>query len=255
MKHREEKMKFLTSNFEVYKIFNMKQPPNNINDLLSENNKLITFLNPYSIFLANKDIGIYKEFDFICSDGVLPVLLNRFLKRKRIERISFDFTSLAPQVFDYAINNNKSIYFIGTDKFSICKFVNKIKGLYPELNVAGWNDGYFNKEKFEDIAKFIITNNVDIVIIGMGTPLQDSTAVLLKKMGFKGTIYTCGGFFHQLANSSDNRYFPEHMDKLHLRWLHRVIYEPHTRTRILKTYPKFLFTYVLYLIFKGKNLT
>ncbi len=74
--------------------------------------KITTFLNPFSYVLARKNQSQLASFNIEIDGGVLVQLLNLFgFSRKRK---SFDMTSLAPLVFNNAIQNNRSVYFIGT---------------------------------------------------------------------------------------------------------------------------------------------
>lgn len=70
------------------------------------NESTITFLNPYSYFiLRNKKI--IEKFDFVGIDGVLLKFILNWFSTKKITRMSFDQTSLAPIVFDHCIKKKK----------------------------------------------------------------------------------------------------------------------------------------------------
>ena len=82
----------------MYKIFST-----NIN---SDALKITTFLNPFSYVLARKNNSQLKAFNIKIDGGILVLILNLFgfnCKRK-----SFDMTSLAPEVFNYAINKQNT---------------------------------------------------------------------------------------------------------------------------------------------------
>lgn len=218
---------------------------------IMKNFKLITFLNPYSMYILYEKrllSKIYKEFDCIFIDGISLVKAIQFkCKVKNLERKSFDMTSLAPQVFEYAINNNKSIYLIGTKPNLIEKAVKNIKKIYPKLQIAGFRHGYFdNQDEYKAILIQIKDLNPDIVIAGMGTPLQEIFLLDLRNIGWKGIGFTCGGFLEQTANKID--YYPKIIDKLNLRWLYRLYREPKRLSkRYFYIYPKFFIKF-----FKGE---
>ena len=206
-------------------------------------NKLVTFLNPYSTFVLYEKGLLYKiceNFDYIFIDGIALVKAIEFkYKLKGMKRISFDMTSLAPIIFNYAMQNNKSIYFIGTKENIIDKSVRNIKFVYPRLNVISYRHGYFkDKEEYQRVVKIIKDINPDIVIAGMGTPLQELFLLDLRKAGWKGTGFTCGGFLEQTAQNI--KYYPELINKFHLRWLYRLYKEPKRLfKRYFYVYPKF----------------
>jgi exopolysaccharide biosynthesis WecB/TagA/CpsF family protein len=210
--------------------------------------KLITFLNPYSLWVLHKKAllqTVCDKFDYIFIDGIALVKAINIKYNKDFERKSFDMTSLAPLVFEYAIKNDKTLYLIGTKKGVIEKSISNLKSIYPNLSIIGYRHGYFEtEEEYSKILEDISKLNPDIVIVGMGTPLQELFLIDLKKVGWNGTGFTCGGFLEQTAQHIN--YYPEIMDKLHLRWLYRLYKEP---KRLFKRYsiiyPKSLLTLLL----------
>ena len=229
----------------IYSYFYAKQPET-LNEVLPdyEHGKFVTFLNPYSAEIAKKHIQVYSSADYICSDGVLPILLNKVFRKNKTQRISFDMTSLAPHVFRQLSQDEKTVFFIGSTIQNITEFVRLIKSEYPSLNVSGYSDGYV-ANKLERVCWEIIEQNPSTVIVGMGTPLQDLFALKLKEMGYNGNVYTCGGFFHQTTQKI--QYYPPIIDKLNLRWLYRIINEKYVLKRIVFYYPTFVLNYILFL--------
>lgn len=229
-------------------------------------NKLITFLNPFSTYVLNeKNLlpEICNKFDYIFVDGILLVKLLEIKYKKKIERVSFDMTSLAPIVFEFAVKNKKSLFFIGTKEGIIEKSIKNIKSKYPDLNVVGYRHGYFiNKKEYYSVVNKVKEINPDIVIAGMGTPLQELFLLDLRASGWNGTGFTCGGFLEQTANNIN--YYPYIFDKLNLRWLYRLYKEPKRLSkRYFYIYPKFLFIFLrnkisiceekIFKLFEGNN--
>lgn len=233
-----------------YVLFNMKAMAS-VSPLMPSEKRIVTFLNPYSISFIHDHYELYNQFDCICSDGILPVIMNRIWGLRNLHRLSFDFTSLARNVFEEGVKNNFRFYFIGTDEQSINRFVKNIRQKYPAITIAGWHNGYIQNIE-ENALNSIIDAQPDITVVGMGTPYQDEIVIKLRTKGLKGAIYTCGGFFHQTAQKE--MYFPTIVNKLHLRWLYRLIKEPHSRKRFFIHYPKFFFTYSIFLIKHAKYL-
>ncbi len=206
-----------------------------------------SFLNPASYVIARKHIEIYKQLDKIYIDGWLLVLFLRIFCGIKVPRHSFDMTSLAPIVFNEAIQQSKSIYFIGTKKEVIEQFINNIKTNYPKLDVIGYRNGYFEHDERIIELKNITMLNPDIVIVGMGAPLQEQFLIDLKKEGWEGQGYTCGGFMHQTAYNI--QYYPKWVDKMNLRMPYRIYAEPEFRKKI-PSYFKFLYVFFIDLIKK-----
>lgn len=202
-----------------------------------EKANLITFLNPYSYLLARREQKLFEQFH-IKFDGLLLVKILNLLGLRDTKRESFDMTSLAPLVFNQAIKENKSIYFIGAKPKVIDKTIENIKNEFKDLNIIGYRDGYMNKNEKNEVLNELKQLNPDLIICGMGTPLQEQFLVDLQGIGWKGVGYTCGGFLHQ--TSQDIKYYPDWINKYHLRSLYRVYDEPQLFKRYFLEYPKFL---------------
>lgn len=200
---------------------------------------IMTFLNPYSYLFYRKNQELFSNFDRIGIDGqLLVVLLNMFvLKNKsKIKRLSFDMTSFAPILFEKCVSEKKSIYFIGSSEENIERFIHNISSKYKDLNIVGFRNGYFKNdiEKHVSITD-IIGKNPNYIVVGMGAPNQENYLVSLKKAGFAGMGYTCGGFIHQAAKSVS--YYPGWTDSLNLRWAYRIWNEPVLFERYFYKYP------------------
>ena len=196
--------------------------------------RITTFLNPFSYMICRRNRVQLEYFNVEIDGGLLILLFNLF--GIKCNRKSFDMTSLAPIVFKEAISNNKTIYFIGSTPSLIDKSIKNIKSQFPKLKILGYRDGYMNESERSSVFNLICKLNVDYVICGMGTPLQEVFLLGLKKHGWSGFGYTCGGFLHQSANSIE--YYPNWINKLNLRSFYRMYDEPQLIRRYFLDYPK-----------------
>ncbi|WP_072159147.1 WecB/TagA/CpsF family glycosyltransferase [Persicobacter sp. CCB-QB2] len=204
-----------------------------------------TFLNPYSYLLVRKQEWIAKQFDFFI-DGEWLCKFFRVFTATKPQRVSFDMTSLAPVVFKEAEERHLSIYLIGSKNDEIAGAVQEFRQAFPRVKIVGFRDGYvkgIEKEVYAEICRV----SPDIVIAGMGTPFQEQFLVGLGKFGWKGTGFTCGGFFHQTAKGIN--YYPKWVDQWNLRWVYRIYDEPKLFWRYFLDYPKFVFVFMYDLLF------
>lgn len=201
---------------------------------LEQKGNVYTFLNPVSYIDALHQKDIFTRFDGIFADGSLLVAAIRLLYGKKVKRRSFDMTSIAPQLFEYAIENNKSIYIVASKQEQVERAVEIFKELYPNLNIIGYRNGFFNNEEEQDEeVQKIVSLQPDFLIVGMGVIMQEKFLLKVKDAGYKGIGFTCGGFIHQTAANQID-YYPQWVDKMNLRFLYRFIKEKHTRKRYLK---------------------
>lgn len=199
-----------------------------------EKTSIYTFLNPVSYLSALDNKALFSQFDGIFADGSILVSAIKIVYGHHITRRSFDMTSMAPELLDFAEKNGKTIYIVASQQEQVEKAVGIFKERYPKLKFAGYRNGYFASEDEMDIeAKRIAKLNPDFVIAGMGTLVQERFLLKVKKAGFKGVGFTCGGFIHQTANNEID-YYPEWVDRMNIRFLYRMYKEKHTRKRYLQ---------------------
>lgn len=185
--------------------------------------QLVTFINPYS-YIKLRSNDLIKNFDYIGFDGIFIVKLWNLFTSDKVDRISFDMTSLAQPVFEFCSELNLRIFFIGAQEEEIKKASKNIVDKFDTLNLVGYKNGYFNnnKERLTTV-NMIVKLNPDVIVVGMGTPKQEEFAIELKKSGWKGVAFTCGGFFHQSSGSLI--YYPEIINKYNLRSFYRIFNE------------------------------
>lgn len=203
-----------------------------------------TFLNHYSYLTARKERQDWDAFDYIFCDGILLCWAFRLWGVKVLRR-SFDTTSLAPLIFKYSEDRGLKVVFIGGEEGVASRAGAVIKKKYPNLDIVGCISGYFEDDLHRmNVIKSIIGLNPDIVICGMGVPLQEFFLRDLRRAGWLGTGFTCGGFFHQTAKAG-LQYYPRWMDKANLRWLYRIYDEPKLIRRYTYDFFRFMFFFNL----------
>lgn len=204
------------------------------NQLFTNKAQIYTFLNPVSYLTALNNKSLFNQFDGIFADGSFLVTAIRFLYWKRVTRRSFDMTSLAPRLFNYAEQNKKSIYIVASQQEQVEKAISIFKKRYPQLIISGYRNGYFiSEDEINKEATHIAEINPDFLIVGMGILTQEKFLLTVKSKGFKGIGFTCGGFIHQ-TSKDEIEYYPTWTNKLNLRFIYRMYKEKHTRKRYIQ---------------------
>lgn len=205
-----------------------------LDEIAEDKSRIYTFLNPVSYLDALDNKDLFGRFDGIFADGSLLVAAIKMLYGKSVTRRSFDMTSLAPELLDYAEANNKTIYIVASKQEEVERAVEIFKERYPKLNFAGYRNGYFSSEKEQnDEAAYITHLNPDFLIVGMGALMQERFLQKVKDAGYKGVGFTCGGFIHQTSKNEID-YYPAWADRMNLRFVYRMYKEKHTRKRYLQ---------------------
>lgn len=209
-----------------------------------------SFLNfaSLSAFFKSSENG---DISYYC-DGFLMCTLVGIVKGKKIQRVSFDFTSIAEDVFQFAEKNQQSIFLLGSAEQEITAFQDKLLKRYPNIMVKGYRNGFFSEQEAQQLINHINELSVDIVIAGLGAGKQEQFILKLKRAGYQGCSFTCGGFIRQEAGSAGD-YYPEWINRMGLRAFYRMYKEPHTIKRYLLDYPKNAFSFLGKVVSKKLN--
>ncbi|RRD80601.1 glycosyltransferase [Alloprevotella sp. OH1205_COT-284] len=199
-----------------------------------ETKGVYTFLNPVSYLDALYNKEVFAQFDGIFADGNLLVKAIKFFYGKVVERRSFDMTSLAPELFEYAGEQGKTIYIVASRQEQVETAVKIFTERFPKVQIIGYRNGFFTHDRnMDEEARYICKVNPDYLIVGMGALNQEKFLLKVKDAGFKGIGFTCGGFIHQTSQNEID-YYPMWVDKANLRFIYRMWKEPHTRVRYIK---------------------
>ena len=206
---------------------------------LMESKFHITYLNNTN-YLKIRKMNL-NHITHIGVDGILfKLLVNFFLKKEKIERTSFDFTSNAPHFFDEIIKKKLRVYFIGGKLLEINAFKDLMIAQNGYFKNSGFYTGYISCKGYaswDDYLKSIDLSKYDIFILGLGAPLQEEVGSLIHSFNSKASTITCGGFMSQCVSSDNFQYYPNIINKLNLRWAYRIIFEPHVLRRFILDYP------------------
>lgn len=202
-----------------------------VNQIFESKGKVYTFLNPVSYLTALDNKELFGQMDGIFADGGLLVKAIKMLYAKVVTRRSFDMTSIAPELFAYAVEHDKTIYIVASKQEQVEKAVEIFQERYPEVKFAGYRNGYFSsEEEMDKEAKHITELKPDFLIVGMGSLMQEIFLLKVKNAGYLGIGFTCGGFIHQTSKNEID-YYPAWVYKTNLRFVYRMWKEPHTRKR------------------------
>lgn len=224
--------------------FNLDEVLNDVIFNGSSQTRIVTFVNPHCYYLIDKYTD-YKEilnkFDFVLCDGIgVSKLASNFFNMK-VQRHSFDDTSLAPKVFEFANNNKLRVGIVGSSSNTYIEFCQKLSEQYIDVFFIPISNGYKDQSEIIEILK---EQYYDIIIIGMGIPRQEKLAIEIKERNCNvGIVFTCGGFLDQKCLS--DKYYPYLVNKLNIRFLYRIYKEPRRLwRRYLLEYRNFFKVYI-----------
>jgi exopolysaccharide biosynthesis WecB/TagA/CpsF family protein len=174
----------------------------------------ITWLNHFSAQVAMEAGVPLDEFDYLGLDGLL---LCRLLGVDGSAcRTSADL--VLPRVLERAARVR--IALIGSTAETLQAVAAKIEAEYGH-DVVLVRDGYSGLPDLPELRRELRAAGAQLVVVGLGTPLQDFYALGLRRRGL--LVATCGGWLDQF---SADTYYPDWAYPLRLNWLVRLAKEP-----------------------------
>lgn len=110
--------------------------PNALEDILPvyDRCKLVTCLNAfYMMKLKEEDYHWYEEFDFIPSDGMGPIKLNKLFGKPKSLRLSFDLSTMAGPVFRDMMAHGESLYVLAQSR---ARWISRLRPSRRSLRVS-----------------------------------------------------------------------------------------------------------------------
>jgi N-acetylglucosaminyldiphosphoundecaprenol N-acetyl-beta-D-mannosaminyltransferase len=170
-------------------------------------------------------------------DGAGIILGAKFLGINIEERVTG--IDLMQRLTEYSANKGYKIYFLGAEEEIVSKVVETYKEKYPNLQIAGYRNGYFSQEEENSVVEDIKNSDADILFVAMGSPKKE---IFLNKYQAQMNVpfvMGVGGSFDVVAGKVQRA--PLWMQRLHSEWLFRLLQEPERMwKRYLYTNSKFL---------------
>lgn len=184
--------------------------------------------------------------DLIIPDGAGVVLASKILKKKLKCKVAG--IELCENLARISGEMNARIFFLGGKPGIPEKAAEKLLEKYPDMIIAGTNDGYFKSD--DEIIKKINDANTDILFVCLGVPKQEQW---MEKHRNDLNIKLMGGFggsFDVLSGTIQRA--PKIFIKLNLEWFYRLCKEPKRIGRMMKL-PKFILGSVKDRVFRIKR--
>lgn len=130
-------------------------------------------------------------------------------------------------------------YFFGAKPWVVEKVAKTFQEKYPNLEIAGFRNGYFTHKEAESIAQEIRDSRADMLFVGFSSPMKE--AFLDKWMPLMRVPFCMGvgGSFDIVAGKTIRA--PVWMQNMGMEWFYRILQEPKRMwKRYAKTNPVFI---------------
>ena len=221
---------------------NMQQAREIVCDYIEsgKNSHMIVTPNSEMVVRAQTDrqlATILNNADLSIPDGAGIVLASRILAIENFsERVAgFD---LMEELFQVAEKKDYRFYLLGGEPGIAGEAKKRIEQDYSQIKICGYHHGYLDRQVQQKVINQINNLAPDILLVGMGVPLQERFLYNnLERLRVKVGI-TVGGSFDVLAGKT--RRAPVWMQRAYLEWFFRLLKEPSRLSRMVAL-PRFVF--------------
>jgi len=195
------------------------------NHIANRKRLLIAVVNVAKIVNARKNPDLraaIDEADLVLADGAPIVWLSRMAGEPLPERVAG--IDLMFELLREANDKHYSIYLLGAKPDALQEVVRIVQRDYPGVHIAGYRDGYFDKDEEQAVAEEIRNTRPDILFVAISPPKKEIFLRRWRKFIDVPICHGVGGSFDILAGVTKRA--PRWMQKCGLEWLYRIIQEP-----------------------------
>lgn len=207
-----------------------------------ENPALVFDSNGHALSLAASSASFRSDLgsaDIVHADGGVIVAAANALTQGHIKDRSAT-TDFIHDAAKAAEQNHLRFFLLGGTEEVNAQVADKLKDMYPGLQIVGRRHGYFSKDEELDICRDISALRPDIVWVGLGKPKEQRFCVQYQSHIKAGWLVTCGGCFNYITGHYARA--PLWMQRNGLEWLYRVVTDPQKFAwRYIRTNPHALY--------------
>ena len=200
----------------------------------------VFFTNAHTIHLARRDAefrAIVNRADAVLPDGSGLKFAGRMLNKPIIANLNgTDFT---PRVIGEASTKGWTIYLMGGRQGVAERCRAFLQQKFPGVSIVGVHHGHFVQEEEEGIIEDINRKGPDMLLVAMGSPLQEKwIAQNAHRLKVKA-CFAVGGLFD--FPSGERKRAPHWMRRIGVEWIFRFFQDPKSKwNRIVIEIPLFV---------------
>ena len=180
---------------------------------------------------------IIASCDLINADGMPIIWASRLLDNPLPCRVAG--VDLFQNLVKLCAEKEYRPFFFGAREWVVKKVVDKFKERYPQVEMAGYRNGYYSGEEEGAIAEMIRDSRADMLFVGFSSPMKEK---FLKRWMSVMKVPFCmgvGGSFDIISGRTKRA--PVWMQKCGMEWFYRIMQEPRRMwKRYAKTNPVFV---------------
>ena len=206
----------------------VKQLYARVRSLLRTHEKhLVTYVNVHTLNTACHDCALraaYAMSSITYCDGAGVVMGARLLRQYLPERMTG--ASFIHEFCSQWQRDGVRVFFLGGLPGVAARACERLKELYPSLQIAGQSCGYFARgsQEEEAVLSRVSEAHPDILFVGLGTPLQERWVLANWSRLDAHIIWTIGALVDYLSGKTPR--CPRWMQRHSMEWVYRLVIEP-----------------------------
>jgi N-acetylglucosaminyldiphosphoundecaprenol N-acetyl-beta-D-mannosaminyltransferase len=186
---------------------------------------LLAFVNPDCLNMAYTQTNyhtILQAADRVLPDGIGINIGCRMLNQSLLANVNG--TDLFPRLCERAAQKGHRLFLLGGLAGVAELAAAAMQQRYPELLIAGVQDGYFTDEQESQIIDTINNSGANILLVGFGAPKQELWLAKYREQLQPTVCFGVGGLFDYYSGRIPRA--PVWMREIGLEWSWRLIQEP-----------------------------
>lgn len=188
---------------------------------------LVTYLNAWCFLVAGRDAdyaAILRGCDGVYADGQAVVWASRWRAEGGALPERVNAADFIPDFLHGAAARGLRVRLLGSEPGVAARAAERFRAEVPGLVITGADDGYFTDGGEEAVVSRIAADAPDLLLVGMGVPLQEKWAAAnLARLNCRA-IWCVGAMFEYYGGARARA--PVWTRKAGLEWLFRLVLEP-----------------------------
>jgi N-acetylglucosaminyldiphosphoundecaprenol N-acetyl-beta-D-mannosaminyltransferase len=202
--------------------------------------RIISTVNAALLVMARENERLGRALhgsELVLADGMPVFWIARALGARSAQRVTG--VDLMDELLRVADRERLRLYFLGATPEVLQALVRKVEEGHAGAVIAGARDGYFPRERGQEVVREIRDSGADILFVGMPSPFKEVWCHEHREALGTPVILPVGGAFDVLSGFV--RRAPKPMQACGLEWLWRMMMDPRRMwRRYFETNPVFI---------------
>ena len=184
----------------------------------------VAFFNAHTANIARLNARFQRALQrfVVLNDGIGVDIASRWFYRRRFPE-NLNGTDFVIEYLERS-RFNHAVYLLGSRPDVVARAAARLNARFPQHRVAGWHHGYFESSENARIVEDIYASGADILLVGMGNPLQEFWINENAARTGCRLSFGVGALFDFISGEKSRA--PVWVRSLRAEWVWRLVLEP-----------------------------